>query len=314
MSHDDIQVSTVIVSYNTCNITDECIASVKAQTRCSHEIIVVDNNSTDDTLNMLKTKYPEVTLIKNPSNTGFAKANNQGFAIAKGKYFFMLNPDTVILDRAIDKLVGFMENNPDVGACGPRNYSPDMELQHNCDHFPSIWKDFTRISRLSAVFPNSKLFNAAQMKYWNYSGSRKVDRITGCSLMIRSDIYKRLGGLDSNYFMYCEETDLCYQMRKSGQSVVYFPEAAIIHYGGESAKKDLLESYPGKTNWDYFIKSKYYFYEKNYSLLHAMLARAFDLCHGLIYWLTALMQKNSSVRACRIQNGRSVMKRALTKN
>jgi len=301
-------VSIVIVSYNTCNLTDDCIASVKAQTQCAYELIVVDNNSTDETISMLNSKYPECILIANSSNPGFAKANNQGFSIAKGKYYLLLNPDTVILDNAIDKLAGFMEINPEVGASGPRNYSPCMQLQHNCDHFPSLWIDFTRYVRFRMAFPNSKLFNAYEMNYWNYSELRKVDRIAGCSLMVRADIYKKLEGLDGSYFMYYEETDLCYRIYKCGYSVVYFPEAAIIHYWGESSKSAKQESVIDKVNMTHYLKSKYYFYRKNYSPMHAVLARSLDFSYGLILWLKNIMRNDPAIRADRLRKARLFIK------
>src|SRR5208337_1918906 len=158
-----MDVSVVIVSYNTCRILDECIVSIKRVTTCPYEIIVVDNASADDSCGMLREKHPDVTLIENSENAGFARANNQGFAIAQGKYFFMLNSDTVILDHAIDKLVGFMERSPDVGICGPRNIGRDGKLQYNCDHFPSLWNTFCYYTNLGHLFPKSRLFNRCWM-------------------------------------------------------------------------------------------------------------------------------------------------------
>ena len=116
-----MDVSIVIVSYNTCLLLDECIASVVRETKRPHEIIVVDNASTDDSCTMLRDKYPEVILLQNNCNVGFARANNQGFVLGTGRYFLMLNPDTVVLDGALDKLVDFMDANPYAGICGSRN-------------------------------------------------------------------------------------------------------------------------------------------------------------------------------------------------
>jgi len=155
-----VDISIVIVSYNTCRILDECIASIKQETTCAHEIFVVDNASADDSCQMLREKYQDITLIENSQNVGFAKANNQGFTLASGKYFFMLNSDTVILDGAIDKLFEFMEGNPDVGICGPRNIGRDGKRQNNCDHFPGFWNTFCYYSGLSGFQPLQPLLDA----------------------------------------------------------------------------------------------------------------------------------------------------------
>jgi GT2 family glycosyltransferase len=229
-------VSIVIVTYNSAEYIGNCIASILSQTKRSCEIIVVDNASTDGTLERIKEKYPSVLLISNAGNAGFARANNQGFAVGTGRYFFLLNPDTLILDEAIDELVQYMDRNPDAGICGPKNVGPDLSLQYNCDHFPNILMQLTIYFHLDKIFPGFRWTNRFLMKYWNYDEIKSVDRIQGCSLLIRSELYRLIGGLDNNYFMYFEETDLCYRVHKEGYKIVYYPDARIIHFGGESSK------------------------------------------------------------------------------
>jgi len=270
-----MDVSIAIVSYNTSRLLDECIASIKRETTCSHEIIVVDNTSVDDSCRMLREKYPEVILIENNENAGFARANNQGFAVARGRYYFMLNPDTVILDGAIDKLLDFMEKNQDIGICGPRNIGRDSEMQYNCDHFPGVWNSFCYYTRLGDIFPMSRILNPNQMRYWNYTAIRDVDRIVGCSLIIRSGLYKDLHGLDENFFMYFEETDFCYRAKKSGARITYYPHAVILHYGGESSK-NLKDGAIIKTLSINFMDSQYYFFRKNYGFFTAIAIRFID--------------------------------------
>jgi GT2 family glycosyltransferase len=304
-----MDVSIVIVSYNTCRILDECIASIKKETNVGYEIIVVDNASTDNSCRMLREKYPEVLLIENRENAGFARANNQGFAIAQGKYFFMLNSDTVILDGAVDKLINFMEKNPDVGICGPRNVGRDGELQYNCDHFPSFWNTLWVYSNLVNRYPKVKMFKRSRMQYWDYGEIKDVERIAGCALMIRSDLYIKLGGLDNNFFMYFEETDLCYRVIREGYRVVYFPYAIIIHYGGESSQSQAGQRVINKIIYSYYLDSQYYFYRKNYGFFSVVTIRSLDFVYGL-----ALLVRNAA-RADRLKRAHSLAKgRALCTN
>jgi GT2 family glycosyltransferase len=194
-----VDVSIVIVSFNTCRLLDGCIASIERETRCSHEIIVVDNASTDGSPQMLREKYHTVKLIENANNVGFARGNNQGFAIASGRYYLMLNPDTVILEGAVEKLVDYMDENKDVGICGPRNIDPEGNLQYSCDHFPSFWTNLWSYVNFPNMFPNVKTFRRSQMMYWNYAELRDVDKVMGSCMLIRSDLYRHMNGLDENY-------------------------------------------------------------------------------------------------------------------
>ena len=283
-----MDVSIVIVSYNTSKILDECVLSIKNQTTCSYEIIVVDNASNDDSCQMLRKKHPDVTLIENNRNVGFARANNQGFAIAKGKYFFMLNSDTIILDRAVDRLFDFMEQNGEVGICGPRNEGLDGTLQYSCDHFPSFWNNLCSYTNLSNKFPKVQMFRRNLMRYWDYVGQRDVDKIMGCALMVRADLYTRLGGLDNSYFMYFEETDLCYRAKKTGLRTVYVPSARIVHYGGASSIAQKEFQVVKTTITDYYYKSQYYYFLKNFGLLPMLAIRALDLFYGI-----ALISRNA---------------------
>ena len=306
-----MDVSIVIVSYNTCGILDECLASIKQETSCSHEIIVVDNASADNSRKMLRENHPDVTLIENSENAGFARANNQGFAVARGKYFFMLNSDTVVLDGAIDKLLAFVKSNPDIGICGPRNIGRDGKTQYNCDHFPGLWNTFCYYTGLASLFPKSSLFNRCWIRYWDYSDIRDVERITGCSLLIRSDLYRELNGLDENFFMYFEETDFCLRAHNKGSRTTYFPGAVIMHYGGESsegAAKDLLIS---KTVADHYFKSRYYYFRKYHGLFITFLIRLLDLMHGIYLLLRNSIRRDADKRKRNIMYGKFIIRTAL---
>jgi len=306
-----MDVSIVIVSFNTSKILDECIVSIKNETTCAYEIIVVDNASADESCQMLREKFPDVTLIENSGNVGFARANNQGFAIAQGKYFFMLNSDTIILDGAIDRLLAFMEQNRHVGIVGPRNEELDGILQYSCDHFPSFWNNFCSYTNLTNKFPNVPIFRRNLMRYWDYGGQREVDKIMGCALMIQAELYTHLGGLDNSYFMYFEETDLCYRVKKSGFKTVYFPAARIVHYGGASSKAQKELKVVNTVVASYYYRSQYYFFLKNYGLFSMLAIRALDMAYGIALMLRNIFRADKSKQSLSMAKANALLNGAL---
>jgi GT2 family glycosyltransferase len=299
-----MKLSIVIVSYNTCRLLNQCIFSIQRETNTNYEIIVIDNDSKDGSYEMLINRYPKVKVIRNQKNVGFAKANNQGFAIASGKYYLMLNPDTVILEGALDKLVNFMDGNNDIGICGPRNVDPDGKLQYSCDHFPSVWNNLWSYINFANLFPEVKTFRRSQMMYWDYSELRDVDKVMGSCLIIRSELYKKLNGLDENYFMYFEETDLCYRVRNLGYRVVFHPEAKIIHYGGESSKSQHEEIYINDKIATYYYESQKYFFKKNYGILPMITIRLLDFSYALITLFRNLIRKDKVTRHNRLKRAK----------
>jgi len=259
-----MDISIVIVSYNVADYLDRCLESVGRETRRRHEIIVVDNGSNDHSLHVIKEKYPQVVVIENQQNRGFAAANNQGFLKASGRYVFMLNPDTLIQEGAVDKLADFMDRNPDVGISGPRNLNPDGTLQMNCHHFPTLAGAFWEYLQLKRFFPESRCFGREHMTYWNYDDIREVNWITGSSLMMRKDVLKEMGGLDERFFMYSEECDLCYRAKQAGRPTFFFPEASIIHFGGQSALSQKEFDLQGRMILKHLFQSRFYFFKKHY--------------------------------------------------
>lgn len=282
-------IAIVIVSYNTRDLLCECIDSITSETRSSHEIIVVDNASSDNTMEMLKTRYPAIKRIGNKSNAGFASANNQGFQIANGRYFLMLNPDTLVIDGAIDKLKKFMDDHPDIGICGPKNIDSKGGLQHNCDHFPGLISDLSCYLKLNTIFTNSRIFNRSQMKYWDYGSIQRVDRLMGCSMMVRSELYRLMHGLDERFFMYFEETDFCRRAASAGYPAFFYPDADIVHYGGQSVNP--RDTAAPKTALKFFLPSKYYFFRKHHGITVESLSRVLDLIYGCIVYLKNNLKK-----------------------
>lgn len=302
-----MDVTIVIVSYNVADLLQECIVSVKEETTCEYEIIVVDNNSVDNSVEMVKANHPDVKLIQNMNNIGFAKANNQAFREAKGRYIFMLNPDTIILEKAVDDLVKFMDEHADAGACGPKVLNPDGSLQPSCHHFPTILMRLIEHTRLRHKYPKSKVFGKEYMTYWNYHEIKEVDWITGCSLMLRKTVLDQIGTLDENYFMYTEEMDICYRLNKAGWKVMFYPFVSIIHYWGKSSLDQKEEKQPSDASTKYLFKTKYYFFKKNYGYAYFTLLRTIDLIFYGMVLTKNIFRRDIKIRQMKLRHASAAL-------
>jgi hypothetical protein len=218
----------------------------------------------------------------------------------------MLNPDTIVLPAALDKLVDFMNNNADVGICGPRNVDPEGNLQYSCDYFPGFFKSLWAYTNIANRYPRIKTFQRQSQMACDYSSVQDVDKIMGCSLMIRSALYKEVGGLDNNYFMYFEETDLCYQVKKLGHRVTYVPTAAIVHFHGESSKSQTTQRVVNKTITSYFYESQYYFFRKNYGFWPMVAIGSLDLLYGIALVLRNTPRKDQVKRKLGLDRGKAL--------
>lgn len=233
-----VDVSIIIVNWNTQDILKKCLKSIYTQTQhINFEVILIDNASSDDSVQMVKEIFPEVILIENQENRGFAAANNQGIAIAKGRYVLLLNSDTVILNNAISKTISFADDNPEAAVVGCRVLNPDRSLQPTCFMFPSILNMVLSSSYLYKLLPRSKFFGRERMTWWDRSDVREVDVVIGCFMLVRPQAIEQVGMMDEQYFMYCEETDWCYRFKQTGWKNVFTPEAEIIHLGGVSSRQ-----------------------------------------------------------------------------
>jgi len=232
-------VSVCIVSWNIKDLLRDCLNSLKAQAGdVRYETIVVDNDSADGSAEMVRTEFPWVKLIEPHANLGFGRANNLAYQNSKGRWVLLLNPDTVVLDRAIEKLFHFAKAHPEAAAVGGRTLKKDGQtLERSCCWgSPGLWPLFCKSLGLHIIFRNSPIFNREAMDYWQRDSVREVGVITGCCLMIRREVYENTGGFDDHFFMYAEETDLCWRMKEKGK-LLLCPEAQIIHLVGEAAKK-----------------------------------------------------------------------------
>jgi len=197
---------------------------------------LVDNASSDGSVEIVRTEFPQVTLVENSENKGFAAANNQGMAMAKGRYVLLLNSDTVILGNAISKTVKFADDHPEAAVVGCRALNAGGTLQLTCFMFPSVLNMLLSASYLYKVFANSKFFGREHMTWWDRDSVREVDVVTGCFMLVRREAIEQVGVMDEQFFMYGEETDWCYRFNKAGWKVMFTPDAQIIHLGGQSSK------------------------------------------------------------------------------
>lgn len=231
------KVSIVIVNYNVCFFLEQCLYSVQAAiSGIDSEIMVVDNNSTDGSVEYLRPKFPEVKFIVNKDNPGFSKANNQALKECQGEYILILNPDTVIGEESIRTLCFFMDEHEKAGATGVKMLDGcGVFLPESKRSFPSPWVSFCKLFGLSKLFPNSRQFAAYSLPYLNPNKQHKVDVLAGAFMFIRHDALKQTGLFDETFFMYGEDIDLSYRMILSGYTNYYLPER-ILHYKGESTK------------------------------------------------------------------------------
>ncbi|WP_336245338.1 glycosyltransferase family 2 protein [Maritimibacter dapengensis] len=230
------RVSVLVVSYNTRDMTLECLRSVTAETTEAFEIIVVDNCSDDGSAEAISEHFPDVKLLAEKQNHGFAKGNNIAASKARGDYLLLLNPDTIVLDAAIDNLVNYADRHPEARIWGGRTLFADGSLNPtSCWREISLWTIFCRTSGLTGVFPESDLFNPEAYGGWMRDTERQVEIVSGCFFLIRRDDWNALGGFDLTFFMYAEEADLCMRARRTlGATPRITPEATIVHYGGAS--------------------------------------------------------------------------------
>ncbi|MEX1153177.1 glycosyltransferase family 2 protein [Parvibaculum sp.] len=232
------KLSILIVSYNTREMTLACLRSVHEQAQSADfEIVLVDNASVDGSAGAVAAAFPQVRLLAETENHGFARANNLAAKVARGDYLLLLNPDTLVLDQALDKLVAFAEQRPEAGIWGGRTLFGDGSLNPtSCWRRPTLWSLFCRAAGLSLLFPRSEVFNPESYGGWRRDTVRHVDIVTGCLFLIRRATWERLGGFSSDFFMYGEETDLCLRARALGCRPAITPDATILHYGGASEK------------------------------------------------------------------------------
>ncbi len=242
MAHD---LSIVIVSWNVKDLLRRCLCLAAESLTCekgrnlSAQIIVVDNASTDGSVEMLREEFPHVFPVANEENVGFTGGNNQGLAVSDGRYALLLNPDTEVVGDALGEMVGFMEDQPEVGALGPQLLYPDGRVQSSRRRFPRFSTALLEGTFLQQLFPHS---GALKRYYVLDSGdeeTREVDWVVGACLLMRRATLEEVGPLDERFFMYSEEMDWCYRAKELGWRVIYLPRAKVVHHEGKSSEQVL---------------------------------------------------------------------------
>lgn len=234
----DIDLSIIIVNWNTCELLRDCIHSInRNRDDLNLEILVIDNNSSDTSVAMMRRDFPNILLIENHENLGFAKANNQGLQISKGRCLFLLNPDTVIQPEALTRLVRFLDEHPGAGAVAAKLLNSDMTLQYSVRHFPNYLTPFTENSTLFDAPVIYHFSKSSHLMDWDHNAIIEVDQPAGAAFMIKRSVIETLGVLDNEYHMFFEDVDLCYRITKNGWKIFYLPDAIIVHHGGQSVKQ-----------------------------------------------------------------------------
>ncbi|MGI5914983.1 MAG: glycosyltransferase family 2 protein [Anaerolineae bacterium] len=282
-------VSVIIVNWNTRDLLEQCLASVyeTAADMC-HEVIVVDNASTDGSVEMIRRRFPDVQIVQNHENVGFARANNQAAQVATGRYLLLLNSDARLCPGALGALRSVLRDRPCAGIVGARLLHADGAFQAGHSDFPGLVQDALILSGLGrALYGRWYPSHGPGVE----QGSRSVDSVEGACMLIHRDAFASVGGFDEGYFMYAEEVDLCYRMRPAGWEVWYQPKAEVIHYGGGSSR-----SRPTAREADLYT-SRVRFYRTHYGPTRALALQA------MIYSFTATKRLfHGAVRA--ISGGR----------
>jgi GT2 family glycosyltransferase len=248
-----VDISIVMVNWNTKHLLLQSLGSIyQTSKKMKIKVWVVDNGSSDGSVTAVREKFPVVLLIENENNLGFAKAVNQGLRKASGRYVLLLNPDTQVKPGAIEQLVSFMNAHPDVGIAGAQLFNADGSKQNSIANFPSLATELLNKNFLRWLFPGT-----FPGKERDYPEPIEVDSVIGACMMVRRETVEQVGLLDENYFLFLEETDWCYRMKKVDWKIYHVPQAEVYHFQGKSAETVKKEARIE------FYRSRYHFFKKN---------------------------------------------------
>ena len=279
-----VELSVVIVAWNARHYLELCLESLaKAPPRRSMEVLVVDNASADDTIEMVETKFPWVKLIKSKENLGFARGNNVAIRQCQGRYIALVNPDAIVFPGCLDALADFLDRNPKVGDVGPRVFNPDMTQQSTCRRFPTLWNNFCSATHLERIFKGRRFFAGEHMFYFSHDCTLAVDVIVGCFSMIRREAFDDVGLLDEGLFMYGDDVDWCRRARNAGWEVMFYPGAQAIHDRGKTTAP-----FP-----EHFAVAQQHsvlrYWTKHHSFLGVLGIRSIMLFHHLLRYVTSAL-------------------------
>ncbi|MFZ5516233.1 MAG: glycosyltransferase family 2 protein [Candidatus Zhuqueibacterota bacterium] len=296
-----MKLSIIIVNWNTRELLKKCLESVMQETRTSYEVFVVDNASPDGSAGMVRADFPTVQLIANTTNRGFAAANNQAIHLARGEYVLLLNPDTKVLDRAIDTLVAYLDSAPEVGAVTSKLLNGDGSLQKNVGNFYSFWATLLENRIFPTLFPNSAFLAKRFVAFWDHASLREIDWARGAVMMVRRKVIEQIRLLDEQFYIYGEEVDWCWRIKKAGWKIMYLPEARIIHYGKAASSQRKIEMFIQN------YKSAFIFLKKSYPLYSYWLYRLRTTFYSALwlirYGLPSLVAPKDTKRYAELKSG-----------
>ncbi len=272
--NDSPLLSVVIVSWNVRDDLRECLQSLlgtgdlgsgTGKQLSEIEVIVVDNASMDGTAETVRREFPQVKLIVNDENFGYTKANNIGIRQSRGKYILLLNPDTIVKPNALQALIECAEAHPDAGIIGAKLLNPDGSIQRSARSFPDIGAGLFRNTFLGRLFPNNPFVRRYLLTDFSYDEVREVDWVSGAAMLVRRELFERIGLLDERFWAYCEDVDLCWRAWQAGFKVLFCPNAVIVHKIGRSSDQRLVASLiqHHKSMWLFYLKN----YRRRYPLV-----------------------------------------------
>lgn len=254
-----MDLSILVVNWNTRDLLEECLKSIYSNVhKISFEVWVVDNGSSDGSREMIKEQFPQVGLIENKDNLGFARANNQAIKRSSGKYELLLNSDTLVLENALEIMVDFMARNSRAGICGCRLLNEDGSIQPSCGGFPDLFTIFLHMTKLNYLYPGNRFSQRFVITDLDSNVIREVDWVMGACLMMRRETIEEVGLLDESFFIYHEELDWCCRVKDAGWKISYLPQAQIIHYRSRSYEKGSLWIFlEGYKSWFIYLRKHF---------------------------------------------------------
>jgi len=290
-----MKLSVVIICWNDLRVIRECLRSIFAGTQSADfEVIVSDNGSTDGSVQFIHENYPQVRVVENGANLGFAKGNNAGIRAAQGELILILNPDTIIHEGSLDKFIAFANQHPEAGAFGCRVLNLDGTYQVSSRLFPTVKRYWVSALYLQGLARFSNLFTFEEYEGWKGDSERQIDWQSGCCVMFRGRLLKGLGGFDEQFFYHFEEVDLCHRVWDAGFPILFTPEATITHLGGQSVNR-----FPVRFEIEK-LRSRHRFFYKHYGRKGARQCRRLSIASIRVrqagYWMKSLFKPTQGLQ------------------
>jgi GT2 family glycosyltransferase len=280
-----MDISVVIVNWNTKDFLEQCLDSLSMTPSArSTEIIVVDNASSDGSVEMVEGRFPQVKLIRSDENLGFARGNNLGIQHSSGRYISLINSDVKVLPGCMDSLADYLDRNPAVGNVGPRILNSDLTLQSSSRRFPTLWNNLCSATGLATAFKGSRFFSGEHMLFFPHDRIMAVDVLVGCFWMLRKEVIKEVGLLDESFFMYGEDVDWCRRCWNAGWQIVFLPNAQAIHYRGGSSGTQVVRLAVVQQS------SVFHYWSKHKNKLGLLGIKSILFCHHAIRYVFGMMK------------------------